>query len=174
MLCLDGLQNFFEAVRRIEDYVAAGAGKAADLSGGFGHFMRGDGMSGSFDGPDRSQNVSRNKRGNGFVADMLVEQINEPLLFLDIGGRVYVFFGFKPFLRDHREGQGLFLGHGLGFRLDRLFVCSRVNILGQKFFGVIPLTAGVFQRNSRVCAETQSLSFSGKTVVHPPELAACW
>lgn len=105
MLCLDGLQGFFEAVSRIKDYVAAGAGEAANLSGGFSHFMRGDGMSGSFDGPDRSQNVSGNKRGNGFVADMLVEQINEPLLFLDVGGGIHVFFGFKPFLRDHCEGQ---------------------------------------------------------------------
>ena len=106
--------------------------------------MRGDGMPGGFDRPDCGQNVSGDKGGDGLVADTLIEQINEPLFFLDVGGRVSVFLGFKPFLRDHREGQSLFPGCGLGFRLGRFFVRAGVNIFGQKFFGVIPSAAGVF------------------------------
>ena len=82
MLCLDWLENFLEAVSRIENDIAAGSGKAADLPGGFGQFMRCYRMARSFHRPDCVQNIGRHQFADGLFTNPFIEQGNEPLFFL--------------------------------------------------------------------------------------------
>lgn len=88
MLCLYWLEDFLEAVSRVEDDIAARAGKAADLPGGFGHFVRCYRMTCGLNRSDCTQNIGWHKFADGLFANPLIEQGNEPLLFLDIGRRV--------------------------------------------------------------------------------------
>ena len=101
VLCLDWLEDFLEAVSRIENDIAASAGKAADLSGGFGQLVRCDRMSCGLNRPDCVQNIDRNQFADGLIANPFIEQGNEPLFFLNIGCRVGILPGGEPFLGDN-------------------------------------------------------------------------
>ena len=82
VLCLDWLEDFLEAVSRIEIDIAASSGKAAYLSGGFGQLVRCYRMPRGFHRPDCAQNIGWHKLTDGLFANPLIEQGNEPLFFL--------------------------------------------------------------------------------------------
>ncbi len=82
VLCLDWLEDFLEAVSRIENDIAASSGKAAYLSGGFGQLVRCDRMSCGFHRPDCVQNIGWHQFADGLFTNPFIEQGNEPLFFL--------------------------------------------------------------------------------------------
>ena len=82
VLCLDWLEDFLEAVSRIENDIAASSGKAAYLSGGFGQLVRCDRMTRGFHRPDCAKNIGWRKFADGPFAYPFIGQGNEPLFFL--------------------------------------------------------------------------------------------
>ena len=168
VLCLDWLEDFLEAVSRIENDIAASSGKAAYLSGGFGQLVRCDRMSCGLNRPDCVQNIGRHQFTDGLIANPFIEQGNEPLFFLDIGRRVGILLGGEPFLGDNGERQRLFTRRRFGFFLGGFFLSAWVNVVGKQFLGPVPLAARVLQGDGGIRAKAERLSFSGIAVIHPP------